>query len=331
MDGAHPLVAKFERSVALSQEERSAVAAIPFSVSTVIPGEAVSWAGDQPERSVLILQGLLSTSKAVAHGTLQITAFHIPGDMPDLCGLHLDVLDSDVGAITGSELALIAHDDLRRLCGEHPRLAALLWRTTLVDSAIHREWVVNVGQRGAVARVAHLLCEVMTRMTTAGLADGDSCQLDLGPGSLSDGLWLARRPERSRRGELARLRASALEGTRRESAGRTTSLSGRRLALVLPHGTVRAPDLVSFVPERGSLARTNQGRPTHVLPRKAQGSWSGRRSTGRALPFQRGSQSAHTPDRCGTADNARSLARELSRLACWHPGCIASDRQFTRD
>jgi CRP-like cAMP-binding protein len=190
MDGAHPLVAKFERSVALSDEERAAVAAVPFTVTKVLPGEAVAWAGDQPERSTLILRGLLSTSKAVADGALQITAFHIPGDMPDLCGLQLDVLDSDVGAITGSELALIAHGDLRRLCQEHPRLAGLLWRTTLVDAAIYREWVVNVGQRGAVARVAHLLCEMMTRMTSAGLADGDSCQLDLGPASLSDATGL---------------------------------------------------------------------------------------------------------------------------------------------
>lgn len=190
MASTHPLLAKFERSVALSDEERAAVAAVPFTVTKVMPGEAVSWAGDQPERSVLVLQGVLSTSKAVADGVLQITAFHIPGDMPDLCGLQLEVLDSDVGAITSSELALIAHGDLRRLCEAHPRLAALLWRTTLVDSAIYREWVVNVGQRSATARVAHLLCELMTRMRAAGLANGDRCRLDLGPASLSDATGL---------------------------------------------------------------------------------------------------------------------------------------------
>ncbi len=111
--------------------------------------------------------------------------------MPDLQTLHLDVLDSDIGALTNCTLAYMAHGDLRTFCERHPRVAAALWRATLVESAIHREWVVNIGQRPAISRLAHLLCEMMTRMEAAGLAEGGSCDLRLTQENLSDATGLS--------------------------------------------------------------------------------------------------------------------------------------------
>ena len=172
-------MAKFERSIVLSPEERSAVSALPVTIETRRGGDGVAWAGDRPSRSFMVLAGLLGSSKAVADGGSQITCLHLLGDMPDLQGLHLDVMDSDIRALTDCQLAFMAHQDLRRLCDQHPRLAALLWRTTLVDAAIYREWVVNVGQRQAISRIAHVFCELMLRMEAVGLAQDKSCYLGL--------------------------------------------------------------------------------------------------------------------------------------------------------
>jgi hypothetical protein len=66
----------------------------------------------------------------------------------------------------------MAHADLRALNRAHPRLGEVLWRTTLVDGAIYREWMVNVGQRDATSRMAHLFCETMLRAEAAGLGNG---------------------------------------------------------------------------------------------------------------------------------------------------------------
>ncbi len=191
MHTPHPLLAKFARSVDLTDAEQAALSELPYTGERVLAGEGVAWAGDRPSRSALVLEGLLSTSKAVAEGEVQIMAFHIPGDMPDLNGLHLEVLDSDIGAITECELAFMAHQDLRQLCAEHLRLAALLWRTTLVDAAIYREWVVNVGHRPAISRLAHLFCEMMARMEGAGLAQDGSCYLGLTQQHLSEATGLS--------------------------------------------------------------------------------------------------------------------------------------------
>ena len=179
MDVPHPLIAKFERGVPLSGAERAAAAAVPVTVESRRSGDGVVWVGDRPTRSFMVLTGLLGSSKSVADGGSQITCFHVPGDMPDLQSLHLDVMDSDIRALTDCQLAFMAHQDLRRLCDQHPRLAALLWRTTLVDAAIFREWVVNLGQRQAPSRIAHVFCELMLRMEAVGLAQDRSCHLGL--------------------------------------------------------------------------------------------------------------------------------------------------------
>jgi CRP-like cAMP-binding protein len=188
----HPLGAKFERSLALSDAERSAINAVSVTLENRRAGEGLVRTGDRPSRSFLILSGLLASSKAaMASGEVQITCFHLPGDMPDLHGLHLTTLDSDIRALTDCQLAFMAHRDLRRLCDQHPRLAALLWRTTLVDAAIYREWVVNVGQRPAINRIAHVFCELMIRMEVAGLAQDRSCHLGLTQQHLSEATGLS--------------------------------------------------------------------------------------------------------------------------------------------
>lgn len=187
---AHPLVARLERSIVLTEAERSAISAVPIRQTVVQADEMIVRADDKPSSSFLLAQGVACTSKVAAKGR-QITAFFIAGDMPDLHSLHLDVLDSDIWAITECHLASIAHADLRRLCHKHPRIADALWRTTLVRGAISREWVVSLGQRPAVSRLAHMFCEMMLRNEEAGLAQDGSCPLPLTQGDLGEATGLS--------------------------------------------------------------------------------------------------------------------------------------------
>jgi hypothetical protein len=36
------------------------------------------------------------------------------------------------------------------MCEQYPRIARALWRETLIDAAIFREWVMNVGRTGGL-------------------------------------------------------------------------------------------------------------------------------------------------------------------------------------
>ncbi len=174
MSASHPLAALLARWLDLTAAERQAVEAVPVRRAEAAADEPILRQGDRPTRCLIVLAGLLCRSKLVSTGERQIVAFHVPGDMPDLHGLHLPVFDSDMWAVAPSALAFVEHAPLRRLCEEFPRIAAALWRTTLVDASIGREWTVSVGQRPAVGRLAHLFCEVLMRMEAAGLAEAPS-------------------------------------------------------------------------------------------------------------------------------------------------------------
>ncbi len=187
----HPLLSVIERHLTLSEEERSALGELAFHEESFLAGEGVAWAGDRRLRFALVLDGILATSKAMAEGRIQVTGFHIPGDMPDLYAFPLDRLDADLVALTNCRIAWLGREPLRRLVEAHPRIGAALWRLTLVEAAIAREWVANVGRRAAVARVAHLLCEMMARMEAAGLAEGGTCQLGLTQRDLSEATALS--------------------------------------------------------------------------------------------------------------------------------------------
>ena len=171
----HPLLPRLRRMLNLSEVERIAVELVPVQRERARAGQPILREGARPTRCVSLESGLACSAKTVSDGGRQIIAFHLPGDMPDLTSLHLGVRDCELRAIAACELALVEHRDIHQLCEEHPRIAGALWRMTMVDAAIYREWTVNLGQREGLARVAHLFCEVARRMEAIGLAEGGCC------------------------------------------------------------------------------------------------------------------------------------------------------------
>jgi CRP-like cAMP-binding protein len=81
-------------------------------------------------------------------------------------------MDHSIGTLTPANVAVIPMESMIRLTDHHPRVARALWWSTLVDEAITREWVVNVGQRHALERLGHLICEMFVRLRAVGLVDG---------------------------------------------------------------------------------------------------------------------------------------------------------------
>jgi CRP-like cAMP-binding protein len=120
--------------------------------------------GDRPSRSYLILSGFACVYKMTAQGKRQIVSFAIAGDIPDLQSLHLEVLYTSVSTISPCRVGFIQHEVLHDICLRYPRIGAAFWRETLIDAAIFREWVMNVGQREGVSRMAHVLCELVVRL-----------------------------------------------------------------------------------------------------------------------------------------------------------------------
>ncbi|TVV76053.1 Crp/Fnr family transcriptional regulator [Sphingomonas solaris] len=137
-----------------------------------------------------IISGFAIRQKLTNVGARQIVSMHLPGDLLDLQHLYLNYADHNVQALTLMEAAEIGRPALRRLVLRNPRVATAMWIDALVDSSISREWLLNVGQRDARGRIAHLLCEFAARMTAAGMASDSGYELPMTQEQIGDAVGL---------------------------------------------------------------------------------------------------------------------------------------------
>lgn len=176
----------------LSADELAAVSAVSHRTVRFSPGERILKAGDLPTVAYLVLEGFVSTSNEVEDDKRQIMFFSIPGDMPTLMSHPELALDTDIQAISACRLAAFDSRELYGLSLRFPRVGQVFWASALLFASIHRQWIVNVGHRSAVGRLAHLFCEMMTRLEAYGLAREGSCELPLTQVHLSDAIGLSR-------------------------------------------------------------------------------------------------------------------------------------------
>ncbi len=190
---AHALVHKLESitTFALSEDEKAALAALPTQVTDLGADQDITREGDRPSRCGVLLEGFACTYKETRDGKRQIMALHIPGDIPDLQSLHLGTLDNSIGTITPCKVGFVQHAALRELCHGYPRIADAFWRVTLIDAAVFREWMLSNGRREAHDRMAHLLCELVTRLRAVGLAQDYACELPVTQVELGDATSLS--------------------------------------------------------------------------------------------------------------------------------------------
>jgi len=168
----HPLsrmVAKLELWTTFSDLDRAALLALPHIVRSLKAQQYIVWDGDQPQNACVLLSGYAFRHKIVGNGGRQIFSIHMPGDLVDVQNALLGRADHNVQMLTDGDVALIPMEAVRRIAFRHPHVGMALWYETLVEGAIFREWIANVGRRNADVRIAHLLCEFAMRLEASGL------------------------------------------------------------------------------------------------------------------------------------------------------------------
>jgi CRP-like cAMP-binding protein len=139
----------------------------------------------------VLLEGFAYRSKTASDGARQIFSFHCRGEIPDLQSLYLKTMDHDLASLSPARVGFVQHSDLRALCVRFPRVGATLWRETLIDGAVFREWMLGIGRRSAAERIGHLLCEMFIRLDAAGLARHGTVPLPITQEQLGDALGLS--------------------------------------------------------------------------------------------------------------------------------------------
>ncbi len=185
-----PLIRKLESTATVSDAEKAALLRLPIQVRDMRPDQDIVRESDRPSQCCLVLEGFAASHKVRPSGKRQIMAFYIPGDIPDLQSLHVEVMDQTISTLCRCKVAFIPHPHLRELCREHPHLAEVFWRETLIDASIFREWIMCLGRRSATEHMAHLLCEFLARLKSVGLAQDHSFLFPVTQAELGDALGL---------------------------------------------------------------------------------------------------------------------------------------------
>jgi CRP-like cAMP-binding protein len=188
---ATALITKLTVSNTLDGDDIRAIQRLPIRARNMKAREVIVRDGERPTECCLLADGFAFRSKMTADGGRQVLSLHIPGEIPDLQSLHLGMMDHDLMTLTSCSLGFVAHNDLIEMNRVRPNLAAALWRETLIDASIFREWIVNVGRRSATARLAHLLVELHRRLEAIGHTKEGEFGLPVTQADLADCLGLS--------------------------------------------------------------------------------------------------------------------------------------------
>lgn len=180
-----PLLRKLQGFSKLEEADAAALAIIEAGTRLVPAGTDLISEGDRPEGMIAITEGFACRYKLRPNGARQITAYLIPGDICDFETSILNRIDHTIGTLSTCRVARIGPETGREL-RQRPALARGLRTVALVDEATLREWMMNIGRRSAVERLAHLLCELLVRLRAVGLASGNSFDLPITQIDLAD-------------------------------------------------------------------------------------------------------------------------------------------------
>jgi CRP-like cAMP-binding protein len=174
----------------LSDDDRKAILRLEGEIRPLRRHADILTAGQVPNFSVVLIRGLLYRYSARPDGAHQIHSFYLPGDTPSLETIHIDYMDNNLGAVVDSTIGIIPHEDLHRLMSERPKVLSLIWRESLIQAAVFREWLLRNSQLPAHSAMAHLFCEIFMRARASGRAEADSCDFPVTQEMLAAALGL---------------------------------------------------------------------------------------------------------------------------------------------
>ena len=156
----------------LREAEKAALEGAVSGTVELGPRQTLVKRGERLENSYFIVEGTMLRHLDDKRGARQLVGINVTGDFVDLHGFAMKKLDHSIGSLGRAVLAKVPHKSIAALVDEFPHLARALWFSTLLDAAMHREWIFRLGRLNAEGRIAHLVSELITRLRFVDAYDG---------------------------------------------------------------------------------------------------------------------------------------------------------------
>lgn len=138
---------------------------------------------EAPDSLFQILEGWASKYRLLPDGRRQITALFLPGDF---CEPQWALGRGPAQPITALTTVRAREYARHTFMSDMGDLQSVFWKNFVDSCERQANWLVTLGRRTALERLAHLLYELFERMRNAGLAYGQQCALPLTQMDIAD-------------------------------------------------------------------------------------------------------------------------------------------------
>ena len=206
---------RLTHAAVLSDEELAAVEELCRQPKDIAAKKYLSRDGDEMVSFPVVLSGWAARYQILRNGARQITRLLLPGDAFYFDSSPDGIAIEEVITLSPCRIVNILHSDMRRVTGRFPTVGEALRNYGCMENAVLSSWVVNVGRRDALERMAHLICEAHYRLSLIDPDQGQHMAFPLTQDDLADVLGLTpvhinRKLQQLRQEELITLRSKQL-------------------------------------------------------------------------------------------------------------------------
>lgn len=235
--GTDPFQQRLSHYIALTDAERTSLAALTGARKRLKSGEVLVREGEPSDSLYVLRSGWMASSMVLGDGARQIVRFHHTGDLVNGTCLAWTRSAASLTALTNAEVAPLPRRALTGLFQAQPRLAALLHGLLTAETVVLSDRVASLGRTDGRARIATLLLELWSRQRVVDRTVEASFELFLSQSQIADIVGLTKIHVNRLLKEL-------------ETEG-LIAREGRRLTLVQPD---RLAGITGFVDRHADLA-----------------------------------------------------------------------------
>ncbi|MXO94361.1 helix-turn-helix domain-containing protein [Erythrobacter arachoides] len=163
----------------LREEEKQALENAIAGTIELRPRTTLVERGERVDYSYYLIEGTMLRHLDDKRGARQLVGLNVSGDFVDLHSFAMKRLDHNVASLDRALLAKVPHKAIAGLVDKFPHMARALWFSTLLDAAMHREWIFRLGRLNAEGRIAHLISEIVARLRFVDQYDGRNLPVPL--------------------------------------------------------------------------------------------------------------------------------------------------------
>lgn len=169
----------------MSDVEKAEIKALAGDVQTFEDGHRLIAHGDVCDCSTMLVEGFMLRTLE-SNDRRYGVSYHVPGDFVDLHCFALKRLDHNIDCVGPTKIARVPHTAIAKIMQEKPHLARLFWFSTLLDAAMHREWIMKLELLIALKRIGHIFAEIWQRLEMVGRSYPDGFETPLTQANIAD-------------------------------------------------------------------------------------------------------------------------------------------------